>query len=58
MIILRKEKNGMDTKDKKLAKVVASVLTKNLFVEANTSSSIFLFQPKAPEKLTTYRGRK
>lgn len=58
MIILRKEKTDMDKKNKKLAKVVASVLTKNLFVEANTSSSVFLFQPKAPEKLNAYRGRK
>lgn len=48
----------MNKKNKKLAKMVVSVLNKNLVIEANTSSSVFLFQPKAPEKLSAYRGRK
>lgn len=48
----------MTKKSVKIAKMLVSVLDKNLFVEANTSSSVLLFQPKAPEKLNTYRRKK
>lgn len=40
------------------AEVVAMGLRRILKVEANTTSSVIIFQPKAPEDLKKFRSRK
>ena len=40
---------------KKLAKLVAGTLTKQLRNEANTTSCMFVYQPKAPKELSKFK---
>lgn len=41
-----------------LAKILAGGLRKTLTVEANTTSCVFVYQPKAPKNLADFRKRK
>lgn len=42
----------------RLAKIVEAVLGKTLYVEANSSSCLALFEPKAPKDLDRFRSNK
>ena len=49
----------MKTKtEKTLAKGVSKVLETALKVEANSTSCLFMYQPKTPKKLSKYRRMK
>ena len=43
---------------KKTAKKIATVLDAALHVEANSTSCIIAYQPKAPEKLSHFKNSK
>ena len=56
---LRDERQKWKTKtEKNLAKGVAKVLETALKVEANSTSCLFMYQPKTPKKLSKYRRMK
>ena len=44
--------------EKKLAKGIAKVLEITLKVEANSTSSFVMYQPKVPKELSKYRRMK
>lgn len=49
----------MDNKLKKImAKVLADALKTKLHIEANSTSSTFIYQPKAPKDLLRFREKK
>ena len=43
---------------KKTAKKIATVLDAALHVEANSTSCLLIYQPKAPDKLSHFRNSK
>ena len=49
--------NNTNTKNS-VANAVTAILDKVLVVEANTTSCSVIYQPKAPEKLATFRNTK
>ena len=53
LIILRQ-----DNWNRKVSQRVKGCLDKVLQIEANTSSCAYIFQPKAPEELKNFKGRR
>ena len=47
-----------DNWNRKVSQRVKGCLDKVLQIEANTSSCAYIFQPKAPEELKNFKGRR
>lgn len=50
-----REKMSTKRKSKNMKQCIRNVLNAVLYVEANSSSSVMMYEPKTPKKLSNYR---
>ncbi|MBQ3544241.1 MAG: cyclic lactone autoinducer peptide [Lachnospiraceae bacterium] len=48
----------MNREKNKTVKLISKMLEKQLKIEANSNSCVFVYQPKVPEKLNNYKNDK